>query len=54
MAKSIFKNKFPNIDISGSDTNTCVVSKYREAKNINRDKIDNADKMFINKLIIRT
>ena len=46
IAKSIFKNKFHNIDIRRNDTNTYIISKYRETKNINRDKIDNTVKIF--------
>ena len=34
IAKSVFKNKFPNVDISGSDTDTYIITKYWEAKNI--------------------
>jgi len=45
-AKDKFKQKFPNIDISGKDINTYINTKYRDAKNINRDKIINTEKYF--------
>ena len=46
IAKSIFKNKFPNIDLTGNDTNNYIITKYREAKNINKDKIINKESIF--------
>ena len=46
IAKSIFKNKFPNIDLSGTDINTYITTKYKEAKAINNDKIINKEKIF--------
>ena len=46
IAKSIFKNKFPNIDLSGADINTYITTKYKEAKAINNDKIINKEKIF--------
>lgn len=45
-AKDRFKNKFPNINLSGNDINTYINTKYREAKTINRDKILNTEKYF--------
>ncbi len=45
-AKDKFKTKFPNIDLTGNDINTYINTKYREAKNINRDKILNTEKYF--------
>lgn len=46
ITKSIFKNKFPNIDLSGNDINTYITTKYKEAKAINNDKIINKEKIF--------
>ena len=46
IAKSIFKNKFPNIDLSGSDINTYITTKSKEPKTINNDKIINKEKIF--------
>ena len=44
--KDIFKLKFPSI-LSGKDIMAYINTKYKEAKNINKDKILNIDKCFL-------
>ena len=41
-----FLKNFPNIDLTGNDSNNYIITKYREAKNINKDKIINNESIF--------
>ena len=46
LAKSIFKGKYPNVDISGKEIATYINTKFREAKAVNTDKIMNTERIF--------
>lgn len=45
-AKIKFNKLFPNIKINTKDLDYYIYGKYREAKNINKEKIENTNKIF--------
>ena len=45
--KNIFSKKFPNINLKDKDIITTINIKYRDAKNINKEKFKNTDDIFL-------